>query len=241
MLPLQLLLYWSVFQVGSSESENVGGSGAWQGGEFQIVCRMTVSVGLEAGVDAVEGVLRRVIVFAEVAEPHLLEVMPVAVDEFCGVGVAQMAAVAADALFEEGRIETGCQHALVVVGFYDELIGGGHVVFHFSGDVAGVGDEAERVGAVAQEIAHVVVAVVGHVEGCNLAAAACFGLSFVEKHGVGRQGLVCDGGVFAYAFVGVGCGIEREGVSGFGGGLLQCSHVSGVVTVVVCHEDGAQP
>ena len=156
-----------------------------------------------------DGLVRQfgvVVVFAEVAQPDVLQVGGhVVCQEIGGDFVAQVAVGTGYARFQMGRVVAHLQHFFVVVGLDDEVVGGADVVCHKGGNLAQVGDEAEHFAADADAIAYVVGAVVRHFKGFHGEVANLYGLLFLQEAGGGAN-------LLRHAIAAV-----HAGMDGFGG------------------------
>ena len=90
--------------------------------------------------------------------------------------ITQVTVGTQDAFLEILRIRPLLEHLLTVVRFYHQIVGATDEIVHLLGDVAHIGDEAERHPLTLHEIAHVVGAVVGNPERSNLE------LAHIQRH-----------------------------------------------------------
>ena len=169
-----------------------------------------------------------IVVAAEVAQPNVFQLgRIVRGDEFRRLAVAQMARWTGHALFQEGRVGAEAQHLLVVVGLDDEVVGFADVAAYCLGDVAHVGGESEAMRAILDEVAYVVGAVVGHLEGCDAEVAQLEGLLLLDDAAC-RHDVLLDVAALLDASVYVGSRIDGDVQF-----LAQIAHCLDVVGMVV--------
>ena len=121
--------------------------------------------------------LGMIVFLAEMAEPYVTEIgRSIIGKRLSARHIAQMTVGPQDAILEILRIRTLLEHLLAVVRFYHQIVGAPDEIVHLLGDVAHIGDEAERHPLTLHEIAHVVGAVVGNPKRSNLE------LAHIQRH-----------------------------------------------------------
>lgn len=121
--------------------------------------------------------LGMIVFLAEMAEPYMAEIgRGIIGKRLSARHIAQMTVGTQDAILEILRIWTLLEHLLAVVRLYHQIVGAPDEIVHLLGDVAHIGDEAERHPLTLHEIAHVVGAVVGNPERSNLE------LAHIQRH-----------------------------------------------------------
>ena len=121
--------------------------------------------------------LGMIVFLAEMAEPYMAEIgRGIICKRLSARHIAQMTVGTQDAFLEILRIRPLLEHLLAVVRFYHQIVGATDEIVHLLGDVAHIGDEAERHPLTLHEIAHVVGAVVGNPERSNLE------LAHIQRH-----------------------------------------------------------
>lgn len=121
--------------------------------------------------------LGMIVFLAEMAEPYMAEIgRSIIGKRLSARHIAQMTVGTQDAILEILRIWTLLEHLLAVVRLYHQIVGAPDEIVHLLGDVAHIGDEAERHPLTLHEIAHVVGAVVGNPERSNLE------LAHIQRH-----------------------------------------------------------
>ena len=107
-----------------------------------------------------------VVFFRQMAEPHVAqETVCMLGDGLGAVVVVQMARATGYAHLQMLRIRTLQEHLAVVVSLDDQIIGACDVGSNLVGHLTDIGNQTERRLPHLNHIAHVVAAVVGHVEG----------------------------------------------------------------------------
>ena len=118
-----------------------------------------------------------IVFLAEMAEPYVAETRRSIIGKRLSARhIAQVAVGTQDAILEILRIRTLLEHLLTMVRLYHQIVGATDEIVHLLGDVAHIGDEAERHPLTLHEIAHVVGAVVGNPERSNLE------LAHIQRH-----------------------------------------------------------
>ena len=121
--------------------------------------------------------LGMIVFLAEVAEPYMAETRRGIIGKCLSARhIAQVAVGTQDAILEILRIRSLQEHLLTMVRLYHQIVGATDEIVHLLGDVAHIGDEAERHPLTLHEIAHVVSAVVGNPERSNLE------LAHIQRH-----------------------------------------------------------
>ena len=121
--------------------------------------------------------LGMIVFLAEMAEPYMAEIGRGIIGKCLSARhITQVTIRPQDAILEILRIRTLLEHLLAVVRLYHQIVGAPDEIVHLLGDVAHIGDEAERHPLTLHEIAHVVGTVVGNPERSNLE------LAHIQRH-----------------------------------------------------------
>ena len=102
-----------------------------------------------------------VVLFAEVAEPHILQLLRhILGNGHTTVAIVQMTRTREDAVFEELRIRTALHHFDVVVGLNDQMTRLTDILLHLVGNTTRIGHQTEVRTLSLNEVAHIVETIV---------------------------------------------------------------------------------
>ena len=160
----------------------------------------------------VQGMLWCIVVFTQMAEPGVFEMMAVPEDGFSSASIGEMTIIAGNAHFEWIGIGTVHQHVIVVIGFDDKVFRAFDMLQDGIGDMAYVGDVAEADILPSNEIAYVSLAVMGYMKRFERASAACFDGIGCQESAEFAGYFVSDDGIAVYAVPHFFCSINRQGV-----------------------------
>ena len=115
---------------------------------------------------------RMVVLFAQMAKPYMSQLRRCRLcQQIRRLFVVQVSFVAADAVFEEGRILAHKEHIDIMVRLQDQVIGQPHLLANGVSDMAYVCDKAEANTIRLDDITHAIATVVRHIERRNAEVA----------------------------------------------------------------------